>query len=1010
VATTQNPPRYILNHQESPFLALRILSPRQMRTLQATAWRRPEDHSGPCLWTSDGNKEAQIELKSFAANWNKDKGFLCLTAATFHSGGTTFSFRRVIQNMLKEKLGAFEGAVNKYKHLFPALLLMSFLSLLSFGTAGAAEDGALVPLTIDNQVLPGSSKNFLMDPRVFNAEFYRKFYPQLHLANDGDAIRDWTNKGAKACRRGSFLFHSRDYLDRYTDLPKGDCVSAAEHFVVSGFNEGRIGAVDSYWVVFDFNYYVDPANNPDLNKAYAGHTWNQIDLEIHWLQHGIAERRVASPFFHVTEYQSRYADVSRDPLRAIAQYVGDGQSKGRMGRASWADPASWNALVQQAAPPEVSATPNDMQRSFTSARRSLVKVIVKSPTWYRDSLSPPWQELHPDQVCAVPVPTASDDLKMIQTYLDRMATGSKAPCRVVRLAPHAAYHIVLPANLPPNQDWVLNHQPHLKIHNAQDFVFDGNGSTLYFTGSTGGFNVEKCERGIIENLIVDWGNPLDPNPAWRGPLFGALGTIKKDSATSGHIELDPQTEFPPNFSPYIYTFHLWDKASNQMAREDELPGPTDDGCDASCIAQKKGPTQAMRLKGHSLYPNSNASGKWVASNLIQFPNRYVLVAFSRFPMNAVSLLDSGDLRFIRCTIHSSPYMGIAGGDRQRGFSFEGLVITPSQSRHISTTADGVHLTGVLGDVIFDHATFEALGDDAINMAEVWDSLTAVTSANSFSMAGADSSAKAGDTLAFFDEALAFVGSARVESCSGGGPREIQLQNSVGWLKAGLKAINMSHIPSGFYISGVTVWKKIGRGILIGGLHGLIQDSTFVSVTMTGILFHFSSYWSEGAPSSDVAIRNNQFLRTSTSRKFYQYGTGLGTYPHRTSVIAIASEVATNYDKTPDNFNGIYPAFQDIEISGNTIQGVAGNDIYLSGVYNSAIPANTEGLLNNRFTGCGVVPHTDPLRAYFGSESTSAVVLNFVDGISLVGNHTTAHPACSARVDYSSSSNINVLNR
>jgi len=131
------------------------------------------------------------------------------------------------------------------------------------------------------------------------------------------------------------------------------------------------------------------------------------------------------------------------------------------------------------------------------------------------------------------------------------------------------------------------------------------------------------------------------------------------------------------------------------------------------------------LKGLSLYPNGNASGKWVASNLVQFPNRYVLVAFSEFPSGAVSLYGTGDLRFIQCTIHASPYMGIAGGDRQRGFSFENLTITPSQGRHISTTADGVHLTGVRGDIIFDRATFEAMGDDAINMAEVWDTLTFV---------------------------------------------------------------------------------------------------------------------------------------------------------------------------------------------------------------------------------------------------------------------------------------------
>ena len=135
---------------------------------------------------------------------------------------------------------------------------------------------------------------------------------------------------------------------------------------------------------------------------------------------------------------------------------------------------------------------------------------------------------------------------------------------------------------------------------------------------------------------------------------------------------------------------------------------------------------------------------------------------------------------------------------------------------------------------------------------------------------------------------------------------------------------------------------------------------------------------------------------------------MGTYPHRNAAISIASEAATKFNKTDDNFNGIYPAFQDIEISGSSIQSLAGVGIYMAGVYNSHTQAGTLGILHNRFTGCASVPHTDPLRAYFGSESTSAVVLNFVDGVSLVGNQTTGRPTCTAREDYSSSNNISIV--
>ena len=84
--------------------------------------------------------------------------------------------------------------------------------LLYCQSAGSAQQPALVPLAINNQVSADSSRNFLTDPRVFNAEFYRKFYPGLHLASDADATRNWTNSGARACRRGSFYFNAHDYL------------------------------------------------------------------------------------------------------------------------------------------------------------------------------------------------------------------------------------------------------------------------------------------------------------------------------------------------------------------------------------------------------------------------------------------------------------------------------------------------------------------------------------------------------------------------------------------------------------------------------------------------------------------------------------------------------------------------------------------------------------------------------------------------------------------------------
>jgi hypothetical protein len=104
-----------------------------------------------------------------------------------------------------------------------------------------------------------------------------------------------------------------------------------------------------------------------------------------------------------------------------------------------------------------------------------------------------------------------------------------------------------------------------------------------------------------------------------------------------------------------------------------------------------------------------------------------------------------------------------------------------------------------------------------------------------------------------------------------------------------------------------------------------------------------------------------------------------------------------------NFNGIYPAFQDIEISGNTIQSLSGPGLCMAGVENAHTPKSTAGVFRNQFVSCPAVPATDPLRPYFGSHSTSTVDLSFAHGVALAGKQ--AHPTCAARYDYSSCSEV-----
>src|SRR5215469_18741842 len=85
-------------------------------------------------------------------------------------------------------------------------------------TSAAQNSGGQRPLVLSDAVLPTPSKNPLLDPRIFNPEFYRKFNPGLGLTTDQEAIQQWTNAGANHCLRASFSFYAADYLRRYVDL------------------------------------------------------------------------------------------------------------------------------------------------------------------------------------------------------------------------------------------------------------------------------------------------------------------------------------------------------------------------------------------------------------------------------------------------------------------------------------------------------------------------------------------------------------------------------------------------------------------------------------------------------------------------------------------------------------------------------------------------------------------------------------------------------------------------
>jgi parallel beta-helix repeat protein len=171
------------------------------------------------------------------------------------------------------------------------------------------------------------------------------------------------------------------------------------------------------------------------------------------------------------------------------------------------------------------------------------------------------------------------------------------------------------------------------------------------------------------------------------------------------------------------------------------------------------------------------------------------------------------------------------------------------------------------------------------------------------------------------------------------------------------------------------------------------------MTASAIASIISSYFNESAGASDIAIRNNTIVGTNSVPKLYQTSVdGTNYYPSRNASIAMFADISSTYDGIWNEVTGIYPSFQDIEISGNTIQSATGTGIYLTGTRNDHID-------NDQFTGCAAVPDADPIYSYFGSESRSALVLSFADNVLATGDVASGNPICTARTDSASSRNV-----
>ncbi len=253
-----------------------------------------------------------------------------------------------------EKVKILSRASNQIDGIYWDLIVSEESGTYGYVARNSSSGTTYLALTGDTGTT-GNGEQISVADLVFDAEFYADKYADLKSAFGNNATelkKHWLSTGISEGRQASPVFDAVYYVNHSNDLKAAfgrNYLAAYNHFITNGYNEPRessseycgrdyknnyddlknlnnaelmkhyleVGRSENRQalgkaltgvekVLFDYKYYAD--NNTDLKNAFG---YNEKDLRTHWLEHGIAEGRQASPLFNASYYLNNNADLKK---------------------------------------------------------------------------------------------------------------------------------------------------------------------------------------------------------------------------------------------------------------------------------------------------------------------------------------------------------------------------------------------------------------------------------------------------------------------------------------------------------------------------------------------------------------------------------------------------------------------------------------------------------------------------------------------------------------------------
>jgi len=240
-------------------------------------------------------------------------------------------------------------------------------------------------------------------------------------------------------------------------------------------------------------------------------------------------------------------------------------------------------------------------------------------------------------------------------------------------------------------------------------------------------------------------------------------------------------------------------------------------------------------------------------------------AFSFYKCDGVTLEEA--------TLYASPGLGVAVVGCDGDLVFRRVVARqkPGTKRILSINADGIHCAANRKGPLVEQCRFEGMTDDGMNIRAYVHVVEAVLSPTEVRLNSANDFAP-GDRIQIANPLTGFVrGEATVRSVKGGNtitfePPIAGVRTTTNRLK-GLVSMsnhldadelyNLSACGGGFVIRSNFFGNFRGRGVLLRGINGLVENNVFENLSGPAISIANEPNWPEGPVPRDIVVRGNR---------------------------------------------------------------------------------------------------------------------------------------------------------